>query len=118
MPAEWFEKHKLVLFGVLLVTIIALKIAQLATGRSNSPTYVATLVQLGAESRSLARPGAAHSYKRVLNSHATDKRTYPHPSPNLAIDGLAAPSAVQSGLYRAGILEADGHRNRNRGREI
>lgn len=42
MPAEWFEKHKLALFGILLVTIIALQIAHFATGPSNPPAYIST----------------------------------------------------------------------------
>ncbi len=42
LPAEWFERHKLALFGILLATIIALQIAQLATGRSDPPAYTST----------------------------------------------------------------------------
>ena len=61
MPAEWFEKHKLALFGILLVTIIALQIAQLATGRSDPPAYTSTPGQDAALQRKIYVSGAVNN---------------------------------------------------------
>ena len=61
MPAEWFEKHKLALFGILLVTIIALQIAQLATGRSEPPAFTSTPGQDAALPRKVYVSGAVEN---------------------------------------------------------
>ena len=61
MPAEWFEKHKLVLFGILLATIIVLEIAQLAGGRSSSPAFAERPEQNGAQSRKVYISGAVNN---------------------------------------------------------
>lgn len=61
MPAEWFEKHKLVLFGILLATIIVLEIAQLAGGRSSSPAFAERPEQIGAQSRKVYISGAVNN---------------------------------------------------------
>ncbi len=61
MPAEWFEKHKLALFGILLVTIIALQIVQLITGRSDPPAYISTPGQDAALQRKIYVSGAVNN---------------------------------------------------------
>ncbi|MCY4108514.1 MAG: ComEA family DNA-binding protein [Chloroflexi bacterium] len=58
MPAEWFERHKLPLFGILLVTIIGLQIAQLATGPADPPAYTSTPEQEAALPRKVYVSGA------------------------------------------------------------
>ena len=61
MPAEWFEKHKLSLFGILIVAIIALQIAQLATGPSDPPAYSSTPEQYAALPRKVYVSGAVNN---------------------------------------------------------
>ena len=61
LPAEWFEKHKLALFGILLVTIIALQIVQLITGRSDPPAYISTPGQDAALQRKIYVSGAVNN---------------------------------------------------------
>ncbi len=61
MPAEWFEKYKIAILGVLLLAIIGLEIGQLIGGRSDSPAFVATPAPSGSASAKVYVSGEVNS---------------------------------------------------------